>query len=124
MYLPRGQLAFVAEGSILDAGEVVRVTCYSGSGALRFEEVAEVLEREQLGDRLLVEDGKTFLLICSPSFRNPSDDALGLLTQKMMFPSSSPDGALSAYWNTHVPHPSSHASTSKKRCSALFLFQR
>ena len=85
MYLPRGQLAFVAEGSVLDAGEVVRVTCYSGSGALRFDEVAEVLEREQPGDRLLVEDGKTFLLIRSPSFGNPSDDALGLLAQKMMF---------------------------------------
>jgi hypothetical protein len=79
VYLPRGQLTFVAEGSILDAGEVVRVTCYSGSGALRFDEVAEVLEREQPGNRFLVDNGKTLLLIRCPSFGDPGDDTLGLL---------------------------------------------
>jgi hypothetical protein len=36
-----------AEEIILDAGEVIRVTSYSGSGALPFDEVAKVLEREQ-----------------------------------------------------------------------------
>jgi hypothetical protein len=47
---------------------------------LSFYDVAELLEGEYLRNRFFVEDGQTLFLVRSPSFGDPLDYPLGLLT--------------------------------------------
>jgi hypothetical protein len=84
MQFPGRKLPFVAERGALDTWEVIRVARCPASKGLSFNDVTELLKGKYPSNRFLVEDGQTLLLVRSPSFGDPLDYPLGLLTYKEM----------------------------------------
>ncbi len=82
MQLPRRKLPFVAERGASDTREVIRVARCPASKGLSFNDVAELLEGKYPRNRFFVKDGQTLLLVRSPSFGDPLNYPLGLLTQQ------------------------------------------